>query len=1139
MQDPCWMDSPPVPKPRSGVGVVAGTGDPLKRPIPLPRSRLPVSGDRVSAGDILRSIGTVSKQIGEDVAATITNSAKTANEKIEKSFIDGSRFAKGTLEKTITTSRAVRDSVTKSVIEGTRTAGLRLRRNKKADGLDEQDGERCVSMPVVDVGFFDNIQFHSPLLEQKKYCKEGESVQKNSHDMPSLNLNASHLDDLSVFSSNSDSNDTVSNFSYGSRESEQNPSSLVSEGDPMTYDTPRNSRTNSVVSIKSAPEVPERRKKRESKIEFMKQNSLYENWTLPLKQDKEEISQRPSKSTIYEFDPLNSSNATQRYDGMSNELLLLESFLIGDTYGTIVPTDACDDHFDEFPESDYFNPPTPPERSDSLFPENENSDHNEIKENEPKEPKEIDTKDRNSNWFITDTDTVSVTEETVKPTNSVKQRISNMLKLDHVLHKSKQINVPQQKVEKAERPPVNTLPVPYFSGILTRIVSGVVEDLFKNSQPRYCVLSDQKLMCYSDPTNSILKEAYLLDNIYSLQIVLPLSSSISNNSYCFELSLCVGGRGAGGGATSGTPRKVLFSCSSASERRTWAQKIAEHLAAGFPNKYTAEFTRMGWCYLKEGVTGEWRGAWVMLVRRVLVYCSGTDGALCLVDLRKTRCVVTQESDEESKLVTGVDGSNLLLDCPHATLYLRFQHERELKGWRYMVKLAAHNNGAHIHHQQLTKDDVPALVDKCLSFIYAHGSLSEGIYRRAGSSSVLSELLARFRRDAWAVQLAPGAHSEHDVAGVLKRFFRDLPEPLLPQDLHQPLLHALMIEDEPLRHLEFRRLMSSLPLVVRNTARKLFAHLHFLATMADVNKMGADNLAAVWAPTVMPAALTSNSLHTAWSSKEVFVVRELIANYEAVWEPTEAETRREAAIRRVLMRVLSNQAPSAPRAAGDLRAWVYVRDRSTCHQVALTPSKTAGEVCVELCGKAGAESHQLMVEEVILGGALRRAVHLDEPLLDVVLRWGYWDDADRKDNYLLVRDNKQLHEIEAQRAAAASAVCGELRLASDASKHFKLHMFELSNGKLCYFKDKQGSQKIEEWALKDILWYVGHEPRRNPQSRWAITFIPRNNKPKRSKERPWFGTTVAGAVTEDRLKWTAAMTLAEHQVILPTPRLVIT
>lgn len=51
-------------------------------------------------------------------------------------------------------------------------------------------------------------------------------------------------------------------------------------------------------------------------------------------------------------------------------------------------------------------------------------------------------------------------------------------------------------------------------------------------------------------------------------------------------------------------------------------------------------------------------------------------------------------------------------------------------------------------------------------------------------------------------------------------------------------------------------MTSLPLVPRNTARKLFAHLHFLHTMAHANKMSAENLASVWAPTIMPAAMVS-------------------------------------------------------------------------------------------------------------------------------------------------------------------------------------------------------------------------------------------------------------------------------------------
>ncbi|CAH2035023.1 unnamed protein product, partial [Iphiclides podalirius] len=792
------MDKAPVPKPRSAF---LSQNDGIKRPVPLPRTKEPGSNDRVTASDILRSISTVSKQITEDVASKVSNSAKTANDKIERSIQDGSKFAKGTLEKTLNTSRAMRDTVAKSVIEGTRSAGLKLRKSKKLDNAGDGDSQR--------------------------------------------------------------------------------------------------------------------------------QNSLYENWTLPsqrivINNPSNEIADRPSKSTILEFDPLNMGNTV-------------------------------------------------------------------------------------------------------------------------------------------------------------------------------------------NPTNSILKESYTLDSINSMQIVLPLSSSTTSNSYCFELSVAMGG-------IRNNPRKVLFSCASASERRSWAQKIAEHLTSSFPTKYTAEFTRCGWCYIKEGVSGEWYGAWLMLIRRVLIYSSNTESGMGCVDLRKTRCVVMQAADDETKHACPSDGSgNLLLGCPLATLYLRFPHERELKGWRFMIKLAAHNNGAHIHHQQLTKEDIPTIVDKCISFIFAYGSLSEGIYRRAGSSVVLAELLARFRRDAWSVQLIPGQHSEHDVAGVLKRFFRDLPDSLIPQDRHAALTTALELEDEAARYAEYRRTLNSLGVVARNTARKLFAHLHFLQSMAHANKMNAENLASVWAPTIMPAALASNALQTAWSSKEVYVVRDLIANYEAVWRPTQAERAREAAVRRVLTRVLSNAAPAAPRTAGDLRAWVYVHDRHNCYQIVLTPNKT---------------------KEVICNDAMRRIVHIDEIVLDVVLRWGYWDEEDRKDNYLLVKENKVLQEMDAMRHTT-SLVCGELRLANESSKSFKLHMFEFNKTKLCYFKDKQGSQKIDEWDVKDILWYVGHEPKRNPQSRWAITFIPRNNKPKRSKERPWFGCTVAGAVTEDQLKWTAAMMFAEHTNVLPSPRLVIT
>jgi hypothetical protein len=65
-------------------------------------------------------------------------------------------------------------------------------------------------------------------------------------------------------------------------------------------------------------------------------------------------------------------------------------------------------------------------------------------------------------------------------------------------------------------------------------------------------------------------------------------------------------------------------------------------------------------------------------------------------------------------------------------------------------------------------------------------MSQGIYRRSGANSNITRLLTLFQQDAWAVQLTQQEYTEYDVGSVLKRFFRDLPEPLLTTELHSQL-----------------------------------------------------------------------------------------------------------------------------------------------------------------------------------------------------------------------------------------------------------------------------------------------------------------------------------------------------------------
>lgn len=483
------MDLPPVPKPRTGIPGKESGATAIQPPVPLPRTKVPANST--------------------DNKVSVFNSIKNDVSKA---------ISKGTLEKTLTKSRAVRDTITKSVIEEATKATMRLRRPKKVDPSEVNEAQRCVSLPAADITLFNNLQFHSPMLEQKSH-KNTYSEEGSSKFLP-LNLNNDNLDDISLFSSNSDSNtDYASSFGHDT-DCNQSTSSF---GDFM-YDTPMVSRTNSIVSTISLPVVPQLHEKKEQPMELMRQNTLYENWTLPMNSspknklpqkepDPSLLISRPSFSTIYEFDPLAlTASSTPRYEGMSNELLLLESFLTADTYGTIVATDHHIDNFEDYGETDYYNPPTPPERFDSLTGEGKS---------EGGAP-EVEVRESCSNWYVgAESEKNNNIEEDTKQ-NSMMTRFSRRLRLDSMLNKPVK-PVVKLEVNVVARPPINTFPVAYYSGTLYKS-TGMADDLFRNTQSRYCVLSDRKIICYSDPTNGVLKEAYHLDAFYALQIVLPLSS---------------------------------------------------------------------------------------------------------------------------------------------------------------------------------------------------------------------------------------------------------------------------------------------------------------------------------------------------------------------------------------------------------------------------------------------------------------------------------------------------------------------------------------------------------------------------------------------------------------------------------------
>lgn len=159
-------------------------------------------------------------------------------------------------------------------------------------------------------------------------------------------------------------------------------------------------------------------------------------------------------------------------------------------------------------------------------------------------------------------------------------------------------------------------------------------------------------------------------------------------------------------------------------------------------------------------------------------------------------------------------------------------------------------------------------------------MSEGIYRKAGSSSNIQKLITALRKDAFSVQITRGEYNEHDVSTALKRFFREMPEPLMGK-LAVSFLSVSEMKSNAEKIEAYRELLQRMPVVEYQTMKKLLGHLHFIQAQREVNKMRAENLAMVFGPTLMQPNNNENDYQI--DSRDADVVAELIMNYKKLYD----------------------------------------------------------------------------------------------------------------------------------------------------------------------------------------------------------------------------------------------------------------
>ncbi|XP_055841106.1 uncharacterized protein LOC129908551 [Episyrphus balteatus] len=722
--------------------------------------------------------------------------------------------------------------------------------------------------------------------------------------------------------------------------------------------------------------------------------------------------------------------------------------------------------------------------------------------------------------------------------------------------------------------PITMIPRPSLSpylvryeGPLIRFPSGVVEDILKEIQNRKAILRDKQFQTFLDSEMKNPKEIIPLENITTLQCV--SNSRVTDNSthfYCFELTTSIPKNQSSqmqmtnpnvimSSGTSGNCKMSrvchLYGVGKESERSVWMQKIMESLTNVFPAKYTCNYYRAGWCYLKNSITSEWSGTWLLLKKnkRHLIFVSESNTNIEKMDLRKARCIVLKENDESIENLHVERGPILMIDCPPYTVYMIMTSGRETKIWRHIIREVAHNNGSTLNEQQLTKFDVPVLVDKCINFVYIHGSMSEGIYRKSGSENSILKLLSQFRADAFNVEITRNEFNEHDVANALKRFMRDLPVRLLGKT-SESFIAITALDSVQTKIESYKELLSRLHVIERETLKKIIGHLAFINSQKQKNKMGVNNLAMIWGPTLLQNAVEEMT----YSQKEADVIVDLVNLYKHLFPFTEDEIKREQEMLVCLQKYYSaaETFTDAVKKSGDLKMWITLHNNSNTTSeteekdqvnVTITPTKTAYEICQELAPKMNASTHEVTLYEVILNGNLERPLHHDTKVFDAVLNWSYWPEEDRKHNNLVLKPIDMLKDVQRAVKNLATVTPGkELKFADNKTKSLKWYHVELRDGKIVILKrEKNGALTIvREIFLHSVTAYLGCEKKRDSQWTWAITFVESNKKQiLRSRDSPFIGHVIAGSEWVDKTIWFSSIWYSLYgESILPPAEIIM-
>ncbi|XP_078414610.1 rho GTPase-activating protein 17a isoform X2 [Cetorhinus maximus] len=152
------------------------------------------------------------------------------------------------------------------------------------------------------------------------------------------------------------------------------------------------------------------------------------------------------------------------------------------------------------------------------------------------------------------------------------------------------------------------------------------------------------------------------------------------------------------------------------------------------------------------------------------------------------------------------------------------------------------------HLKRSGREIALPIEACVMMLLETGMKEEGLFRIAAGASKLKKLKAAL--DCSTSQLEEFYSDQHAVAGALKSYLRELPEPLMTFQLYDEWVQAASVPEPDKKLQALWVTCNKMPKSNSSNFRYLIKFLSKLAQNSDINKMTPSNIAIVLGPNLL-------------------------------------------------------------------------------------------------------------------------------------------------------------------------------------------------------------------------------------------------------------------------------------------------